>query len=227
MEEKKTTTAVEITAEEMELLQNARAQKAAADAKARRQQEMETYKALVDEAVRDTVPEAQCIQENMVRQKQRIMERFAAVIAMKNQLLAGRKALRDGRFTDTFTNSDGTARVTVGYRTIDNYDDTYTLGVELVEQYIASLATDEDSVRLADMVRMLLRERGAMGQLKAQNVLRLDKIAQDSGSETFIDGMRIIREAYKPIQSKQFVKVEVKHPDTNEWINIEMNMTNC
>lgn len=225
--EQKQTTAVEITAEEMELLQNARAQKAAADAKARRQQEMETYKALVDEAVRDTVPEAQCIQENMVRQKQRIMERFAAVIAMKNQILAGKKALRDGRFTDTFTNSDGTARVTVGYRTIDNYDDTYTLGVELVEQYITGLATDEDSVRLADMVRMLLRERGATGQLKAQNVLRLDKIAQDSGSETFIDGMRIIREAYKPIQSKQFVKVEVKHHDTNQWINIEMNMTNC
>ena len=133
----------------------------------------------------------------------------------------------DGRFTDTFTNSDGTARVTVGYRTIDNYDDTYTLGVDMVEQYISSLATDADSQRLADMVRMLLRERGAQGQLKAQNVLRLDKIAQESGNDTFIEGMRVIRDAYKPIQSKQFVKVEVKHPETNEWVNIEMNMTNC
>lgn len=225
--EQTTKMAVEITAEEMALLENARAQKAAEDAKARKQQEMATYKALVDEAVRDTIPEAQCIQETMVRQKRHILERFATVIEMKNQLLAGKKALRDGRFTDTFTNSDGSARVTVGYRTIDNYDDTYTLGVELVEQYIQSLANDDDSVRLADMVRMLLRERGAMGQLKAQNVLRLDKIAQDSGSETFIEGMRIIRDAYKPIQSKQFVKVEVKHPDTNEWVNIEMNMTNC
>ena len=225
--EEKTTMAVEMTAEEMALWESVRAKKAAEDAKARREQEIATYKSLVDEAVRETVPEAQCIQETMVRQKQRIIERFAAVIAMKNQLFAGKKTLRDGRFTDTFTNSDGTARVTVGYRTIDNYDDTYTLGVDMVEQYISSLATDEDSVRLADMVRMLLRERGAMGQLKAQNVLRLDKIAQDSGNETFIEGMRVIRDAYKPIQSKQFVKVEVKHPETNEWKNIEMNMTNC
>ena len=226
MEEKKTM-AVELTAEEMALLERARSEKAAAEAKARKEQEMQTYKTLVDDAVRETVPEAECIQETMVRQKRRIVERFGAVIAMKNQLFAGQKALRDGRFTDTFTNSDGTARVTVGYRTIDNYDDTYTVGVEMVEEYISSLATDEDSVRLADMVRMLLRERGALGQLKAQNVLRLDKIAQDSGNETFIEGMRIIRDAYKPIQSKQFVKVEVKHAETNEWKNIEMNMTNC
>lgn len=226
MEEKKTM-AVELTAEEMALLERARSERAAAEAKARKEQELQTYKTLVDDAVRETVPEAECIQETMVRQKRRIVERFGAVIAMKNQLFAGQKALRDGRFTDTFTNSDGTARVTVGYRTIDNYDDTYTLGVEMVEEYISSLATDEDSVRLADMVRMLLRERGALGQLKAQNVLRLDKIAQDSGNETFIEGMRIIRDAYKPIQSKQFVKVEVKHAETNEWKNIEMNMTNC
>ena len=226
MEEKKTM-AVELTAEEMALLERARSEKAAAEAKARKEQELQTYKSMVDAAVRETVPEAECIQETMVRQKRRIVERFGAVIAMKNDLFAGKKALRDGRFTDTFTNSDGTARVTVGYRTIDNYDDTYTVGVEMVEQYISSLATDEDSVRLADMVRMLLRERGAMGQLKAQNVLRLDKIAQDSGNETFIEGMRVIRDAYKPIQSKQFVKVEVKHPETNEWKNIEMNMTNC
>lgn len=225
--EEKTTMAVEMTAEEMALWECVRAKKAAEDAKARREQEIATYKSLVDEAVRETVPEAQCIQETMVRQKQRIIERFAAVIAMKNQLFAGKKALRDGRFTDTFTNSDGTARVTVGYRTIDNYDDTYTLGVDMVEQYISSLATDADSQRLADMVRMLLRERGAQGQLKAQNVLRLDKIAQESGNDTFIEGMRVIRDAYKPIQSKQFVKVEVKHPETNEWVNIEMNMTNC
>ena len=225
--EEKTTMAVKMTAEEMALWESVRAKKAAEDAQARREQEIATYKSLVDEAVRETVPEAQCIQETMVRQKQRIIERFAAVIAMKNQLFAGKKTLRDGRFTDTFTNSDGTARVTVGYRTIDNYDDTYTLGVDMVEQYISSLATDADSQRLADMVRMLLRECGAQGQLKAQNVLRLDKIAQESGNDTFIEGMRVIRDAYKPIQSKQFVKVEVKHPETNEWVNIEMNMTNC
>lgn len=221
------TTTVSLTPEELELLNQARAAKAKADAQAQREQELATYKALVDDAVSQTVPEMQCLSEEMTRCKQQVIERFRTIIDMKNELMRGKKSLVQDRFTDTFTNADSTARVIVGYRTIDNYNDTYTMGVELVEKYISSLAKDDDSVRLAEMVRMLLRERGAMGQLKAQNVLRLAKIAQESGDESFIEGMRIIRDAYQPIQSKQFVKVEVKHPDTNEWVNVDLNMTNC
>ena len=97
----------------------------------------------------------------------------------------------------------------------------------MVNQYIESLATDEKSKQLADMVTTLLRERSKAGQLKAQNVLRLEQMAAESKDETFIEGMRIIREAYRPQKSKQFVKVEVKNQETNEWVPITMNMTNA
>lgn len=222
-----TTTTVSLTPEELELLNQARAAKAKADAQARREQELATYKALVDDAIRETVPEACAISETLATKKRAIIDRFRAVIRMKEELFRGTKALRDGRYTDTFTNADGTARVTVGYNTIDNYDDTYTAGVEMVNQYIESLATDAKSVQLANMVTTLLRERSKAGQLKAQNVLRLEQMASESGNETFIEGMRIIREAYRPIQSKQFVKVEQKDPLSNEWVPVSMNMTNC
>ena len=222
-----TTTTVSLTPEELELLNQARAAKAKADAQARREQELATYKALVDDAIRETVPEACAISETLATKKRAIIDRFRAVIRMKEELFRGTKALRDGRYTDTFTNADGTARVTVGYNTIDNYDDTYTAGVEMVNQYIESLATDAKSVQLANMVTTLLRERSKAGQLKAQNVLRLEQMASESGNETFIEGMRIIREAYRPIQSKQFVKVEQKDPISNEWVPVSMNMTNC
>ena len=225
MEPKQTT--VSLTPEELELLNQARATKAKADAQARREQELATYKALVDDAIRETVPEACAISETLATKKRAIIDRFRAVIRMKEELFRGTKALRDGRYTDTFTNADGTARVTVGYNTIDNYDDTYTAGVEMVNRYIESLATDDKSLQLANMVTTLLRERSKAGQLKAQNVLRLEQMAGESGNETFIEGMRIIREAYRPIQSKQFVKVEQKDPLTNEWVPVAMNMTNC
>ena len=221
------TTTVSLTPEELELLNQARAAKAKADAQARREQELTTYKALVDDAIRETVPEACAISETLATKKRASIARFRAVIRMKEELFRGSKALRDGRYTDTFTNADGTARVTVGYNTLDNYDDTYTSGVEMVNQYIESLATDAKSVQLANMVTTLLRERSKAGQLKAQNVLRLEQMASESGNETFIEGMRIIREAYRPIQSKQFVKVEQKDPISNEWVPIPMNMTNC
>ena len=225
MEPKQTT--VSLTPEELELLNQARAAKAKADAQARREQELVTYKALVDDAIRETVPEACAISETLATKKRAIIDRFHAVIRMKEELFRGTKALRDGRYTDTFTNAEGTARVTVGYNTIDNYDDTYTAGVEMVNRYIESLATDDKSLQLANMVTTLLRERSKAGQLKAQNVLRLEQMAGESGNDTFIEGMRIIREAYRPIQSKQFVKVEQKDPLTNEWVPVAMNMTNC
>ncbi len=225
MEPKQTT--VSLTPEELELLNQARAAKAKADAQARREQELATYKALVDDAIRETVPEACAISETLATKKRAIIDRFHAVIRMKEELFRGTKALRDGRYTDTFTNAEGTARVTVGYNTIDNYDDTYTAGVEMVNRYIESLATDDKSLQLANMVTTLLRERSKAGQLKAQNVLRLEQMAGESGDDTFIEGMRIIREAYRPIQSKQFVKVEQKDPISNEWVPIPMNMTNC
>lgn len=221
------TTTVSLTPEELELLNQARAAKAKADAQAQREQELATYKALVDDAIRETVPEACAISETLATKKRAIIDRFRAVIRLKEELFRGSKALRDGRYTDTFTNAAGTARVTVGYNTLDNYDDTYTSGVEMVNQYIESLATDAKSVQLANMVTTLLRERSKAGQLKAQNVLRLEQMASESGNETFIEGMRIIREAYRPIQSKQFVKVEQKDPISNEWVPIPMNMTNC
>ncbi len=227
METTTQTMTVELTAAEMALLENARKQKALADAKAQHEEELATYKQLVDNAINETLPDACAISELLADKKRVILERFRTIIRLKEELFRGTKSLRDGRYTDTFTNAAGTARVTVGYYTVDNYDDTYTAGVELVNQYIESLATDEKSQQLANMVTTLLRERSKAGQLKAQNVLRLEQMAGETGNDTFIEGMRIIREAYRPLQSKQFVKVEQKDPLTNEWVPITMNMTNC
>lgn len=227
METTQPTTTVELTAEELALLENARRQQAEAAAKAQREQELNAYRRLVDDAIGETLPEACAISETLATKKRAIIQRFQTVIAMKEELFRGTRALRDGRYTDTFTNSEGTARVVVGYNTLDNYNDTYTVGVEMVNRYIESLATDDKSLQLANMVTTLLRERSKAGQLKAQNVLRLEQMATESGDPTFIEGMRIIRDAYQPIQSKQFVKVEQKDPLSNEWVPVAMNMTNC
>lgn len=210
---------VELTAEEMAVIQAFRAKNAQSN-------EEKTYKQMVDEAINETVPEAEAISKQLTERKLAIIERFKTIISMKNDLYKGKKTLKEGRYTDTFTNSDATARITLGYNTVDNYDDTYTAGVDMVNEYIAGLASDEKSQQLADMVTTLLRERSKAGQLKAQNVLRLEKMANESGDAAFIEGMRIIRDAYKPTLSKQFVKVEVRGAE-NEWKPISMNMTNC
>lgn len=203
-----------------------RAYQAKKAAEEREKLQTTAYRELVDQVIVETVQDARHLSENISAAKAEIMERFRTVIEMKEELYHGKKTLRDGRFSDTFTNAAGTARVSIGYNTNDNYADTHTEGLKMVMQYIESLATDDNSKQLASMVSTLLQERGKNGQLKAQNVLRLEKMASDSGDATFIRGMQIIRDAYEPIKSKMFVKVEVK--DANgAWQPIPLAMTNC
>lgn len=216
----------DLSEEEVALLENARAEKAKREAEERHAQEVKTYKELVDEAVNLTVPEAQDISRILEQKKAAIFERFHSIISMKDELFSGSSKAKDGRFTDTFTNKDSTARVTLGFNTNDAYDDTYTAGVEKVKEYIQSLASDDKSRQLAEMVNTLLMERSKAGQLKAQNVLRLESMANEIGDPTFIEGMKIIRDAYRPDRTKQFVKVEVKD-ESGKFQTVSLNMTNC
>ena len=216
----------DLSEEEVALLENARAEKAKREAEERHAQEVKIYKQLVNEAVNDTVPEAQDVSRILEQRKAGIFERFHSIIAMKDELFSGSSKAKDGRFTDTFTNEDGTARVTLGYNTNDAYDDTYTAGVDKVKEYIQSRASDDKSRQLAEMVNTLLMERSKAGQLKAQNVLRLESMANEIGDPTFIEGMKIIRDAYRPDRTKQFVKVEVKD-ESGKFQTVSLNMTNC
>ncbi len=216
-----------MTAEELELFNEAKAAKAKKDAAEKKAEEIKTYKSMVDEAVNATVIEARTLNEQITNLKEGILGRFKAIIDMKEDLFKDKKNMaREGRFTDTFTNSESSVRVTLGYCTKDAYDDTYTAGVDMVHEYIESLASDDKSRQLADMVNTLLAERSKSGQLKAQNVLRLEQMANESGDEKFIEGMKIIRDAYKPEKTRIFIRVEVKG-ENNEWKNISLNMTNC
>lgn len=195
-------------------------------AKRAKEEQEAHYKQLVDETIEKAVESVGELHIKMTFAKKQIFNDFDTVIALKNELYTGQKWLKTDRVTNTFTNQEGNKRVTVGYHTNDNYLDTYTEGVKLVEEYISSLATDENGQKLADMVKVLLSERGKGGQLKAQNVLRLQRMANDSKNETFIEGMRIISDAYSPTKSKQFVKVEIKG-EHNEWVTVSTNMTDC
>ena len=220
------TVSVEMTEEQAAQFEKFRAEKAKREAEEKHAQEVKTYKELVDEAVNLTVPEAQDISRILEQKKAAIFERFHSIISMKDELFSGSSKAKDGRFTDTFTNKNSTARVTLGFNTNDAYDDTYTAGVEKVKEYIQSLASDDKSRQLAEMVNTLLMERSKAGQLKAQNVLRLESMANEIGDPTFIEGMKIIRDAYRPDRTKQFVKVEVKD-ESGKFQTVSLNMTNC
>ena len=78
-------------------------------------------------------------------------------------------------------------------------------------------------LKLVSMVLKLLA-RDAKGTLKASRIVQLRKIAEESNNDRFMEGVRIIEEAYQPAISKQFVRAEMKNED-GMWVTIPLGMT--
>lgn len=220
MEKKKTT--VELTDEELRLLNEARKAKAKKEAEEKQKVEMDKYLKNVDKLIDRAVKKVQKASDVLRTTKTDVYDLFKDAIAKKEELLK----VKSERRSNTFTNTEGTARIELGYRVNDNYNDTVNEGLQIVNDYIDSLAKDEDTKTLVGMLRALLNDKWQNGQLKAENVLRLRKEADRIDNEDFKRGVKIICDSYAPIRSKDYIRVEVKN-EAGAWTTIPLNCTNC
>lgn len=174
----------------------------------------------MDETIERAIPSLECLSQGIKETKQSILNEFRSVIDMKADVL---KLKKDGQRSDTFTNSAGDKRITVGVYVTDGYRDTVEDGIAIVKEYIEGLASDAKTQSLVKMVLRLLA-RDAKGTLKASRVVQLRKIAEESGNERFMEGVQIIEESYQPAISKQFIRAEVKN-ENGAWVCIPLGMT--
>lgn len=173
--------------------------------KERVQNEREAYKSLVDQTVENNVKKLSKLSCEMERIKQEVFAEFATLIKTKDELF---KTKAD-RQSDTFTTADGTMSITLGNRVNEGWDDTVEAGIEKVKDYLKTLAKDDNSAELVQVVMGLLA-KDRKGALKANKVLELEKLAVSSQNADFIDGINIIKAAYRPIPTCQFIQVELK-----------------
>lgn len=221
MDETKKTT-VEMTAEDAA---NYAAFKAEQEKKARQQQRKENramYAQLVDEQVALAIPELMSLSEQIKTVKNTVFGNFKSVLDIKADVMSLTK--EGGQHSHTFTTSDGNMRLTLGSNTIDAYRDTVEDGIAMVRSYIESLAKDDNSRALVNAVMRLLA-RDQKGTLKASRVLQLRKMADESGDETFQEGVRIIEESYQPTETKQYIRAEFK--DDKGWHIIPLSVTDA
>lgn len=212
---------VVMTAEEkaeFEAFQQAKAKKAAEE-KAKADREM--YKLMVDDEIEHSIPVLLGISEEIKESKQQVLDNFKTILEMKSDLF--KTKVRDDQRSHTFTNSRGDKRITLGVYVTDGYRDTVEDGIAIVKEYIASLANDEKTQALVNMVFRLL-SRDAKGTLKASRIVQLRKVAEDTGDARFLEGVRIIEESYQPEVSKQFIRAEVKDKN-GMWKPIPLGMT--
>jgi hypothetical protein len=200
------------------LMEELRAQEQAE--KARVKAERDAYKELVSDTVSEVFPALEETSAALGRQKQRVYEAFSEALKMKGELF---EVNMDKQRSHTFTNASGARRITLGCYENDGYDDTVEAGIGKVRSYISSLAKDKDSQLLVDAIMRLLA-RDQQGNLKASRVVQLARMAEQSGDEGFKDGVRIIREAYRPALSKTYVRAEYKD-GKGAWVSVPLGMT--
>ena len=208
-----------ISAQELEEFRRYKEQKAREE---RRKALQSDYVDLVDGEIAAAYGQLSLLSTEMAQIKRAVFDNFRSVIEMKTEQLGLGK--EEGQRTHTFTNSDSSLRLTLGNYTVDAYRDTVDEGIRMVTDYIESLAKDDATGALVSAVLRLL-SRNKAGQIKASRVLQLRRLAEESGSEQFLDGVKLIEESYMPQVSKSFVRIEAKDAETGEWQNIPLSLS--
>lgn len=212
---------VKMTAAERAEWEAYKAEKAKKEAAEQRKRQREAYAQMVDEELLQAIPELLTLSGEIKTVKDAVFGNFAAIIDMKAELFGTRDG---GQYSHTFTNSDSNLRLTLGVNTVDGYRDTVEDGIAMVRGYIESLATDDKSKALVSAVLRLL-SRDGQGNLKASRVLQLRKMAEESGDEEFLEGVRIIEESYQPSITRRYIRAQRKDPKTGAWRNIPLGIT--
>ena len=210
---------VKMTAEERAEFEAFKERKIIESRKLREKENREAYKKLVDETINSIFPVLQEVSNALVTKKSEVYDTFQRALLMKADLYD----VRPDQRSNTFTNAEGDKRITLGQYTTDAYDDTVNEGITKVKNFIGSLARDRDSKMLVDAIMKLL-SRDQSGNLKASRVMQLRKMADESSDETFLDGVRIIEESYRPAISKYYVRAEYKN-EIGAWVNVPLGMT--
>lgn len=211
---------VQMTADEMAEFEKFRRDRERRAQERQRRENREAYAALVDETIERAMPQLTRLSGQIAAAKAAVQAEFNEALRLKAELFG----VRDDQRSHTFTNAAGDMRITLGRYTLDSYRDTVEDGIAKVRQYIESLAKDADTQALVRAVLRLMA-KDQTGALKASRVLQLRKMAEESGNDTFIEGVRIIEESYQPQTSKQFVRAEIKDPDTGAWQPVPLGMT--
>lgn len=214
---------VEMTAEEYQEYLAMKKKRAAEEAKEKRKADLEAYRQLVDTTLVDVSAILIDKSRELSATKSYVLELFRGVIQMKQEVVGLKEG---GQFSHTFTDSESTVRITIGYNTIDGYLDTVNEGIALVKEYLQSLGNDENSETLVSMVLQLL-STDQQGNLKASRVVQLRKYANESGNERFIEGVELIESAYLPQKTKQYIRLDIRDAKTNAWRPVPLSLTDA
>ncbi len=209
---------VQMTAEELESYKKFQAQEAKKNEAVKKQQDRDTYKTMLEETVAKLWDPLFELSETMRKAKDNVFANFKDAVALKESIYG----IKTNQKSHSFTDSKGRT-ITIGHRTVDHYDDTAKMGIEKVKQYVASLAKDAQTSALVSTILDLLR-CDEKGNPKPSRILELEKMARKFDSDELNDGIQIIKDAYCPKRTVNFVSASYKD-ENGEEVSVPLSMS--
>jgi hypothetical protein len=190
---------------------------------ARKRREKKAYEAMRDQTVRKMFKKLEKLSKMILDTKSEAFETFETILNLKRELYQVGDARWQSQQSHTFTTEDQKMSIIIGHNVIDRWDETVSAGVEFVNKWLNSLAKDDESAVLVDMIRDLMKP-DKEGQLKANRVLELAKKADEIGNADLKEGVRIIRDAYRPAKTSTFLKAKYKDElGRDQWLPLSMS----
>ncbi|MBD8348560.1 DUF3164 family protein [Dysgonomonas sp. HGC4] len=188
-----------------------KAQKAEKEKALKIKEDKITYKEIKDETIRVQFELLKRISGLMLEAKKTVFNNCDGLIQMKDDLFK----TKSDRSSNTFTTQDGSISIKLGNRVNEGWADEVEIGVCKVQDYLRTLAKDDNSATLVEGVIRLLKP-DKKGNLKASKVLELEQMAIKSNNADFMDGITLIKEAYRPSPSCMFIEVRYKDENGEE-----------
>lgn len=214
------TVQVEMTAEQFARYKEAMQAQEERDRQMKAKEDRDAYRCLAAEAVDKVFPKLEKYSSGLTEVKREVYDTFSRVVETKREVMGEET---EGQRSHSFLSSDGRRRIIIGYYQRDGWDETVEDGIAKVKAYISSLAGDEETRKLVDIILDLL-SRDGKGNLKAEKVLQLDKYAESINDAGFVDGVAIIKEAYRPVRTKDFVRAQSKNA-MGGWDDLPLGIT--
>lgn len=176
--------------------------------------ERESYKELVAETVPKVFDEIMYASNLLCDLKGRIFGYFKDVLKLKATVFD----VKEKQQSHTFSTDKHS--ITIGYRVTDGWDDTVSAGVQKVNDFIQSLAVDDQTAALVETVFNLLK-KDAKGNLKANRVIELQQLTPKFNNINFTDGVKIILDGYKPVRSCWYIEASTLNQEC-KWESVPM-----
>jgi vacuolar-type H+-ATPase subunit E/Vma4 len=202
--------------QQLAIYEAVKAKKAAEEKK--KEEDKKAYKELVCTTVETCFVVLQGASEALLEAKAHVIDSFKEAMEMKVELYG--QEVKD-QCSNTFSNADNSIEIEIGYRTLDEWDDTVTTGMQMVEDCLDAIAVNPEIKDLIEIIKTYVHKNNK-GVLDPRKLFRLEELAKNKNYPKLKEGVDIIRAAYKPKKSNVYVRAAKKN---KEGIKIDLPLS--